>query len=134
MGPIEPYRARMVGFKRKMERLLARWQRKLETEAKECEHDQQGSIVPSRRKRSLQPKQPCFESAVKLLRSNPQVSLLNFCRLMDSKAEQHPTSNKYRPPEGWKVRSFNQQYKKRSNTVSGFLSRARKELTPTTGR
>jgi hypothetical protein len=83
-------------------------------------------ITSSKKKRIPRPKPLCFHSAVVLLRKHPDLSLLRFCQLMDSKAEQHPTSHKYLPPESWNVRSFHEQYKNRSNTVSRFLSAARK--------
>ena len=79
-----------------------------------------------RGKRPTRPKPLCFESALKQLRENPGLPLVDLCRLMDRKAEQYPTSQKYLPPERWKVRSFMEQYKKRSNTVSRFLSDVRK--------
>src|ERR1019366_50869 len=40
---IEPHNARMVSFKQSMSRLAARWARKLEIEAKECEHSESRS-------------------------------------------------------------------------------------------
>jgi hypothetical protein len=39
-SPIEPHNARMDNFKQSMNRLAARWARKLEIEAKECEHSE----------------------------------------------------------------------------------------------
>jgi hypothetical protein len=79
-------------------------------------------------KRGPRAKPLCFPAAVNLVSDNPQINLPDFCRLMDRKAEQHPTTTKYRPPESWKVRTFFEQYKKRSNTVSRFLSSVRKEI------
>src|SRR5271170_4132441 len=42
-APIEPHNARMETFKRSMSGLAARWARKLEIEAKECEHSDSAS-------------------------------------------------------------------------------------------
>ena len=39
-SPIGPHNARMESFKRSMSRLAARWGRKLEIEARECEHSE----------------------------------------------------------------------------------------------
>lgn len=85
-------------------------------------------IPPIPGKRTTRPKPPCFESAIEQLTKNPQLSLVAFCRLMDSKANQYQTSQKYRPPKSWEVRTFMEQYKKRSNTVSRFLSDVRKAM------
>jgi hypothetical protein len=42
-SPIEPHNARMETFKRSMNRLAARWARRLEIEARECEHSESAS-------------------------------------------------------------------------------------------
>ena len=130
--------ARDRAFRDRMRRLSERWKTKLDIEAKELGHH--ASVHLSRtisqasppvvRKRSPRPKSLCFQAALNVLRTNPRLSLERFCRLMDSKAEQYPTSLKYRPPENWRVRTFMEQYRKRSNTVSRFLTSVRKELVP----
>jgi hypothetical protein len=79
-----------------------------------------------RGRRATRPKPQCFELAVEQLRKNSELTLVEFCRLMDRKAAQFPNSQKYLPPKSWRVRSFFEQYKKRSNTVSRFLSDVRK--------
>jgi hypothetical protein len=84
--------------------------------------------VTAKKQRATRPKAPCFNAAMELLKRNPKWGLLDFCRGMDAKAEQYPTSPKYKPPPAWKVRSFHEQYKKRSNTVSRFLCEVRKQL------
>lgn len=80
-----------------------------------------------RRKRQ-RPKAPCFAAAVELLTKNPDLTLLKLCLRMDAKAEQYPSALKYKPPSAWKVKNFYEQYKKRSNTVSRFLSDVRKHI------
>jgi hypothetical protein len=81
-----------------------------------------------RRKRTTRAKPPCFEAAVDQLRSNSELTLIEFCRLMDRKAEQYPTTQKYRPPKSWKVRSFRDQYDIRRNTISRFLYSVRQVI------
>jgi hypothetical protein len=80
------------------------------------------------RKRPPRPKSPCFETAVALLARKPNLSLVQFCREMDSNAEKFRSALKYRPPESWNVQSFYEQYKKRGNTVSRFVSAVRGEI------
>ena len=79
-------------------------------------------------KRRTRPKSLCFSAAIDLLRQNPHIKALDFCRMMDRKADQYPTAGKYRPPSGWKVQTFYEQYTKRSNTVSRFLTSVRNEI------
>jgi hypothetical protein len=81
-----------------------------------------------RRKRTTRPKPPCFEVAMELLRGNFELTPLEFCRLMDRKAEQYLTTQKYRPPKSWKVRSFRGQYDIRRNTISRFLYSVRQAI------
>jgi hypothetical protein len=73
-------------------------------------------------------KAPSFFVAVNLLRKNRDLTLVAFCRWMDSKSEQFRGVPKYKPPTNWKVQSFYEQYRKRPNTVSRFLSTVRKYL------
>lgn len=82
----------------------------------------------ARGKRATRPKTPCFESAVEQLRKNSELTPLEFCQLMDRKADQFRSPQKYLPPRSWGVRSFCEQHKKRSNTVSRFLSGVRKAI------
>jgi hypothetical protein len=79
-------------------------------------------------KRTTRAKPPCFEVAVDQLRGKPELTLIEFCRLMDSKAEQYPSTQKYRPPKTWEVRSFGQQYERRRNTISRFLCGVRQVI------
>jgi hypothetical protein len=81
-----------------------------------------------RRKRTTRPKPPCFEAAVDQLKRNLELTPIEFCQLMDRKADQYPTSQKYRPPKRWKVRSFLAQYEIRRNTISRFLHSVRKAI------
>ncbi len=93
------------------------------------------TVTPGvRGKRATRPKTPYFESALEQLRKNSELTLLEFCLLMDRKAAQFPTSQKYLPPRSWEVRSFFEQYKKRRNTVSRFLSGVRKAINSGSGR
>jgi len=87
------------------------------------------AVTPTvRGKRATRPKPPCFESAVEQLRRNSELTPIEFCRLMDRKADQYPRCQTYLPPKSWKVRSFHEQYEKRRNTVSRFLSSVRKAI------
>lgn len=81
-----------------------------------------------RRKRKTRPKPPCFEVAVDQLKRNLELRPMEFCQLMDRKADQYPTSQKYRPPKTWNVRSFLEQYEKRRNTISRFLHSVRRAI------
>jgi hypothetical protein len=81
----------------------------------------QEAFAITRRERPGRPKPPCFESAAEQLRQKPALTLLEFCQLMDRKADQYQNTSKYLPPKTWGVRCFKEQYDKRSNTVSRFL-------------
>lgn len=81
-----------------------------------------------KRKRTPRAKPPCFETAAVLLTKRPNLSLVQFCREMDSNAEKFRSAFKYRPPESWNVRTFYEQYQKRSNIVSRFVSAVRGEI------
>jgi hypothetical protein len=83
--------------------------------------------APSKRKR-VRPRPRCFAVAVELLRKNPNLKLIEFCRAMDTKAEQYPSALKYKPPKAWGVSTFFDQYRNRSNTVSRFLSDVRRHI------
>lgn len=109
----------------------------LDQRLKECEQlrtqQEKASIETeptkiSKQKRAPRAKPPCFEAAITLLTKEPKLSLVEFCRKMDAKAEQFKSATKYRPPENWGVRSFYDQYRKRRNTVSSFVSRVRREM------
>jgi hypothetical protein len=92
------------------------------------------TVVPGHgpKKKRSRPRPPCFEVAVKLLEENRNLELVQFCREMDSKAAQYPSVLKYKPPATWGVRTFHDQYRKRSNTVSRFLSEVRKHIRAST--
>jgi hypothetical protein len=98
------------------------------------EHAASRAIVAARNpeKKRARPKPPCFAVAVKLLKQNRDLELVQFCREMDSKAAQYPSVLKYKPPTNWKVPTFFKQYQKRSNTVSRFLSEVRKHIRAST--
>ena len=82
--------------------------------------------VPAKRIRS---KEPCYEGAEAIVAKDPTINVHRFCIQMDRKAEQTPKSPKYKPPSGWKFRSFLEQYQQgRANTVSAFLSRVKKSI------
>jgi hypothetical protein len=81
-----------------------------------------------RRKRTTRAKPPCFEAAVDQLKRNLELTPIEFCQLMDRKADQYPTSQKYRPPKTWNVRSFLEQYEIRRNTISRFLHSVRRAI------
>lgn len=83
---------------------------------------------PSKRKRAPRAKALCFETAIALLTKKPNLTLIQFCREMDSNAEKFQSASKYCPPDTWKVRTFYEQYQKRSNTVSRFVSAVRSEI------
>jgi hypothetical protein len=118
--------------------LATEWRNKLEIKALEWEAEAHGrasatasriskpTTPVSRAKRATRPKPACFKSAVEQVSKNPSLTLVEFCRLMDRKAAQFPNSQKYLPPKNWKARSFFEQYDRRSNTVSRFLSDVRK--------
>jgi len=80
------------------------------------------------KKPRTRPKPTCFNGAVKLVKENPKIKLIDFCRAMDRKAEQHPSSDNYKPPTSWKARSFCEQLTKNANRVSRFLYDVRKSL------
>lgn len=99
--------------------------------AEQRAHAQKGTSATSTpKRRASRPKPPCFESAVELLKKDQyrNLTLIGFCQLMDCKADQYPSTVKYRPPASWKVRSFLEQYRKRANTVSRFLHNVRKSV------
>jgi hypothetical protein len=73
-------------------------------------------------------KAPCFAAAVALLKKDPKLPLVEFCREMDFRAAQYPSGQKYKPPVSWNARTFYDQYRVRSNTVSRFLSEVRKHI------
>ena len=91
------------------------------------------TVEARKRKRTPRPKPPCFYTAKRLLAMTPKPSLVEFCRLMDSKAAQYSNNSKYLPPKSWGVNSFHEQYKKRGNTVSRFLSQVRKDMASPSG-
>lgn len=129
-----------------LDSLKHQWREKLEIKALEWEAQAHGSVLTTalrrntvgsttvqmkpaaRGKRATRPKTPCFESAIEQLRKNSGLKLLEFCQLMDRKADQFRRTQKYLPPTSWGVRSFCEQHKKRSNTVSRFLSEVRKAI------
>ena len=92
--------------------------------------DPRGRGIENRpvQKRGPRPQKPCYEGAATILRATPRLDLRTFCMKIDAKAEQNPNSPRYQPPNGWKVRSFLDQYEKRPNTVAGFVCRVRKIL------
>jgi hypothetical protein len=124
--------------RKRFENLRTEWRDKLEIKALEWEAEVQGSRLisasqissppegTSPKRGPTRPKPLCFASAVDLVSRNPELTLVQFCRIMDRKAEQFPRSQKYLPPKTWKVASFMEQYRNRSNTVSRFLSDVRK--------
>jgi hypothetical protein len=85
------------------------------------------SFTKTPRKR-VRPNAPCFGFAVELLSNNPNLTLVQLCREMDLKAAQYPSAPRYKPPTTWRVRTFYEQYQKRSNTVSRFLSDVRAHI------
>jgi hypothetical protein len=133
-------------FTDEMTSLSKRWENKLEIliqdsetrdrVARERETQPAASVAPTilpvpdstlqlKNKRAPRDKPPCFTEAVKILKKNPQITLRQFCKVIDGKAQAHPKQQKYRPPKSWKVETFFDQYHKRSNTVSRFLNSAR---------
>ena len=94
---------------------------------KNAANDVERSAAPKQR-RNFRAKPPCFETAVALMKKKPNLSLVQFCREMDSNAEKFRSAVKYRPPESWYVPTFHAQYQKRSNTVSRFVSAVRSEI------
>jgi hypothetical protein len=138
--PPEHLKLKVKAFQLSVHRLEDRWARRLEIEAKELEHSSNNrergtsklenrAEVPKRRASRAKP--PCFAQAIRLLRipGNKDLGLRDFCRLMDSKAEQYPTSKKYKPPATWQVRTFHDKCLQRPNTVSRFLFEVRKHVT-----
>jgi hypothetical protein len=95
-------------------------------ELRQASHD---AVRAGRRKRAPRSRPPCFETAVALFTKKPNLSLIQFCRDMDSNAEKFRSALKYRPPESWRTRTFYEQYRKRANTVSRFVSTVRSEIT-----
>jgi hypothetical protein len=81
----------------------------------------------SRTKRAARNRPLCFETAIALMSKSPDLNLVQFCRKMDSDAEKFRSALKYLPPKSWKTRTFYEQYQKRANTVSRFLSAVRSE-------
>jgi hypothetical protein len=90
--------------------------------------DDTGESEPLKRKRPPRPRPLSFEAAIALLSKKPHLSLVQFCREMDSNAEKFRSAPKYRPPESWETRTFYEQYQKRANTVSRFVSAVRSEI------
>jgi hypothetical protein len=85
-------------------------------------------VSNSRKRRVPRVKAPCFAAAVALLKKDPELPLVEFCREMDFRAAQYPSGQKYKPPVSWNARTFYDQYRVRSNTVSRFLSEVRKHI------
>ena len=124
--------------RKRFENLRTEWRDKLEIKALEWEAEAQGSRLMSAsqissppkgkspKRRPTRAKPLCFALAVDLVSINPELTLVEFCRIMDRKAAQFPRSQKYLPPKSWKVASFMDQYRNRSNTVSRFLFDVRK--------
>ncbi len=85
-------------------------------------------VSKSRKRRVPRMKAPCFAAAVALLKKDPKLPLVEFCREMDFRAAQYSSGQKYKPPVSWNARTFYDQYRVRSNTVSRFLSEVRKHI------
>lgn len=106
---------------------LSRLAERLRSDASADQRAQRGSNdVP--KKRAQKPSPQCYAVIEMLIRDNPTLDASALVKVMDSKAEQYPTSGKYHPPPKWKARSFREQYQRRPNTVSALLSRLRKGL------
>jgi hypothetical protein len=141
-SPPEHLKVQLEAVRLSMLRLEDRWTRSLEMEAKELEHGSGNAAGGPRnpkpraeapKRRVSRPKPQCFIEAARLLRlrGNKGLGVVDFCRLMDSKAEQYPTTEKYKPPASWDVRTFYEKYLQRPNTVSRFLSAVRKHVKDT---
>ena len=129
---LEQHLDKLKDEKRQCEQRRDEWDRALNSAVRHGDAHRIPSALQSadtvQRRKRQHPKAPCFAAAVELLTKKPDLALLEFCRQMDAKAEQYPSALKYKPPSGWKVRSFYEQYKKRSNTISRFLSDVRKHI------
>jgi hypothetical protein len=131
-------------FERELEHLRSDWRIRLEIAVIESEHQRQRVVdafktqkfiesskgaettsMPPKQKRTPRAKPPCVAEAVKIIAKNPRITPIEFCKTIDGKAQSHPSQEKYKPPTRWKVKTFLEQYHKRSNTVSRFLSSAR---------
>jgi len=139
--PAEHLKLKVKAFQLSLQRLEDRWTRRLEIEAEELEHRSTNrergprsfGTAEAPKRRVSRPKPQCFIEGARLLRlrGNKGLGVVDFCRLMDSKAEQYPTTEKYKPPASWDVRTFYEKYLQRPNTVSRFLSAVRKHVKET---
>lgn len=112
-------KANLEAKRRELEQILADFGKKIEDT---------GESEPPKRRRPPRARALCFEAAIALLSKKPHLSLVQFCREMDSNAEKFRSAPKYRPPESWETRTFYEQYQKRANTVSRFVSAVRSEI------
>jgi len=131
-------------FERELERLRSDWRTRLEIAVIESEHQRrrvvdafktqcfiessksaETTLTPLKQKRTPRAKPPCVAEAVKIIAKNPRITPTEFCKAIDGKAQSHPSQEKYKPPTRWEVKTFFDQYYKRPNTVSRFLTSAR---------
>lgn len=143
-GDIQKAIRRLHEDKKELEFRRDDWQLNLNTVMSRLKVTQQQDVSQSRavasstlpgspasnltKRRTPRTKAPCFDAAVTLLRKDPKLPLVEFCREMDFRAAQYPSGKKYKPPVSWNVRTFYDQYRIRSNTVSRFLSEVRKHI------